>query len=75
LADLALAWMIDLCSPYLDFSDKYISVCVQFNHNPRDVKSEHRKTHPDGMDLEWQGWACGKLYDRSGFLLLFSETN
>ncbi|KAH9916027.1 aspartic peptidase domain-containing protein [Fomitopsis serialis] len=47
LADLALAWMIDLCSPYPDFDPKYIKIRTRMASTA--TTSLYR-------------WACGKLY-------------
>jgi hypothetical protein len=55
--------MIDLCRPYLDFSETYINMCLDLDHHPWKIRSKHREANKDGMDHEYQGWACGKAYD------------
>lgn len=63
IADLTLAWMIDLCRPFLDFDRRYIGTLVDLNHQPWKIRSKHREANPDGFDRVYQGWARGKQYD------------
>lgn len=63
IADLTLAWMIDLCRPFLDFDTRYIGTLVDLNHQPWKIRSKHREANPDGFDRVYQGWARGKQYD------------
>ena len=63
IADLTLAWMIDLCRPFLVFDTRYIGTLVDLNHQPWKIHSKHREAHPDGFDRVYQGWGRGKQYD------------
>ena len=63
IADLTLAWMVDLCRPFLDFDQRYIDMCVDLDHQPWKIRSKHRESDPDGFDRMYQGWARGKQYD------------
>lgn len=64
IANLTLAWMIDLCRPFLDFDHTYMKMVVDLDHNPWKINSKKRQAHPDGPpDKEYQGWGCGKIYD------------
>jgi hypothetical protein len=66
LADLTLAWMIDLCRPYLDFSEKYINMCVNLDHVPEKIHSKDREAEKEGYDTTYQGWGRGHVYDSYG---------
>ncbi|KIK54038.1 hypothetical protein GYMLUDRAFT_49007 [Collybiopsis luxurians FD-317 M1] len=67
LADLTLAWMVDLCRPFLDFDQEYINQVVVFHHQPSKLHSSRgrstRLEHADGYDTEYQGWGRGRCYD------------
>ncbi|KAH9836798.1 uncharacterized protein C8Q71DRAFT_708144 [Rhodofomes roseus] len=63
LANLTLAWMVDLCRPFLDIDGRYVDMCVKLDHMPWQIRSKHREAHPDGFDRAYQGWARGRQYD------------
>lgn len=63
IADLTLAWMVDLCRPFLDFDQRYIDMCVDLDHQPWKIRSKHRESDKDGFDRAYQGWARGRQYD------------
>ncbi|KZT67903.1 hypothetical protein DAEQUDRAFT_728392 [Daedalea quercina L-15889] len=64
IADLTLAWMIDLCRPYLDFDQAYIDMVVDLDHQPWKIRSKHREDKKQGgFDRAFQGWARGMQYD------------
>jgi hypothetical protein len=66
LADLTFSWMVDLCRPYLDFSEGYINnVTVMLNHYPG-KPSNDREAHAkeDGAySYQCQPWGCGVAID------------
>ncbi|KAF8636793.1 hypothetical protein AX16_010951 [Volvariella volvacea WC 439] len=61
LADLTLAWMIDLCRPFLDFDQEYIDLVVRLDHYPSEIEGEERRAL--GFDEVYQGWGRGRWYD------------
>jgi hypothetical protein len=65
IANLTLAWMIDLCSPYLDFDPEYISMCITLDHHPEKIQSKNREDGKEegGFDRNYRGWGKGKIYD------------
>jgi hypothetical protein len=66
LADLTLAWMVDLCRPYLDFTESYIDFCVNLDHVPMEIHSKDREAEDEGYDKTYQGWGRGRVYDSYG---------
>jgi hypothetical protein len=66
LADLTLSWMVDLCRPYLDFSEGYINDTVVFlNHYPgKPSKPREAQAKKDGAyDYKCQPWGTGVAID------------
>jgi hypothetical protein len=57
--------MIDLCRPYLDFSEGYIDQVVWLDHCPHEIKGKDfmEKAKKEGFHDVYQGWGCGMVYD------------
>jgi len=62
LADLTLAWMIDLCRPYLSFDERYIDMVIHIDHHPEAINSALRRAK-GGYEETYPGWALGRLFD------------
>jgi hypothetical protein len=65
LADLTLSWMIDLCRPYLDFSEYPEKVVLMLNHYPGKPSSKREaQAKKDGAyNYKCQPWGCGVAID------------
>lgn len=62
LADLALAWMIDHCSPFLSFNPNHLDLIFQLHQHPDTLRTRRREK--EGVfDKVYQGWGRGHLYD------------
>ncbi|KAF9465792.1 hypothetical protein BDZ94DRAFT_1159583 [Collybia nuda] len=60
LADIALAWMIERCTPFLSFDPKELDYISDLHRNP---KPTSRPENEGKYDKVYKGWAKGRLYD------------
>ncbi|KAF9465791.1 hypothetical protein BDZ94DRAFT_305413 [Collybia nuda] len=71
LSDLALAWMIDRCSPYLTFDRKELQNICHLHRNPK-PKIILQPPKDENYDEKYQEWSKGLLHDsykRSSYAL------
>ncbi|KIK54081.1 hypothetical protein GYMLUDRAFT_88233 [Collybiopsis luxurians FD-317 M1] len=65
-ADLAFAWMVNLCRPFLEFNQDYLDKVVDLHYNPSKLdRSSDRspRLKVNGFHMEYQGWGGGRCYD------------